>query len=209
MARTDKKEQFKIYLIMIAGILVICGIIILLAAIFNPSYTIKDSIKSSERVYECDYKTVSLNTSISYLKDDATYTVKGDIFHLLTDPLTLYKDDKVIGEASDAYHIIGQDDHAIIINGKFEIDVVGNIELLGENYDLYNQDGIKVGYADFNSFGTSGAIYNIHDEVIATFSKFVLFNDYTIKIYDNNLCSDNALLMIFASYMSDYKADHS
>jgi hypothetical protein len=33
-------------------------------------------------------------------------------------------------------------------------------------------------------------------------------NDYTVTIYDNNICSDMSILMIVASYVSDYMADN-
>ena len=36
----------------------------------------------------------------------------------------------------------------------------------------------------------------------------LLLNEYTVDIYDNDICSDKAMLMIIASYVSDYHADN-
>ena len=46
------------------------------------------------------------------------------------------------------------------------------------------------------------------DEVIANVQKTnPLGYDYNVTIYENNLCSDKAILMLAASYVSDYVAD--
>lgn len=43
--------------------------------------------------------------------------------------------------------------------------------------------------------------------VIATYKSMLGMNDYTVKICDNDICSDEALLLVFASYVSDAKYD--
>lgn len=162
------------------------------------------------RTYECDYYTFSLNTHITFEEDGEEYSISGKIFTFLTDPLKLKNENgDVIGYADDSYNFITQDDHSIVVNGKFEVAVKGEFEFIGEEYTLLNEKGEIVGRADFNGWCTSGAVYNKNDEVIAVYSKSPLMNDYTVTIYDNDLCSDKAILMIIASYVSDYHADSS
>ena len=162
------------------------------------------------RSYECDYRTLSLNTHITFKEDGEEYSISGKIFTFLTDPLKLKNENgDVIGYADDSYNFITQDDHSIVVNGKFEVAVKGEFELVGEEYTLLNEKGEIVGRADFNGWCTCGAVYDKNDEVIAVYSKSPLFNDYTVTIYDNDLCSDKAILMIIASYVSDYHADNA
>lgn len=168
---------------------------------------VPEEIRNSARTYDCDYHTLSLNTHISFEKDDAEYDITGNILTFLTDPLVISKNGKIIGKADDSYHIVGQDDHAVIINDKFEVDIHGNFELFGNSYDLYDQNKNKVGYAEFNTFCTKGAVFNSKNEAVAVYSKTIGFNDYSVTIYDNNICSDEAMMMVIGSYVSDYHAD--
>ena len=193
--------------IIIIGVIILIIIIIFLC--FYNKYTamVPSEIKNSARIYYCDYHTISLKTHISYEKNNDEYDITGNIIRFFTDPLTLSKNGKVIGKADDTYHIINQDDHAIIIDGKFEVDICGNFELLGNSYDLYDQNKNKVGYAEFNAFCTHGAVLNANGDVIAIYSRMPLFNDYKVTIYDNDICSDEAIMMIIGSYVSDYHAD--
>lgn len=161
----------------------------------------------SGRIYYCDYHTISFRTKITYTKDNDNYEITGNFITFLTDPLKLSKNGTVIGRADDSYNIITQDDHAIIINDKFEIDVAGNFEIFGNSYELYDADGNKVGSASFNTFCTDGSIKDIDGNIVAKYRKDIMLNDYNVTIYDNTLCSDEAILMIIASYVSDYHAD--
>ena len=54
---------------------------------------------------------------------------------------------------------------------------------------------------------TSGSITDTEGNLVATYSSLPFVNDYTVTIYDNNICSDMSVLMIVASYVSDYIAD--
>lgn len=168
---------------------------------------VPEEIRNSARNYDCDYHTLSFNTHISFEKDNAEYDITGNILTFLTDPLVISKNGKIIGKADDSYHIVGQDDHAVIINDKFEVDIHGNFELFGNSYDLYDQNKNKVGYAEFNTFCTKGAVFNSKNEAVAVYSKTIGFNDYSVMIYDNNICSDEAMMMVIGSYVSDYHAD--
>ena len=202
-------KKSTIYKIITISIISIITLVIVSYLCFYNKYAaiVPDDIKNSARTYNCDYHTISIKTHISYEKDNDEYDITGNIITFLTDPLTLSKNGKVIGKADDTYHIINQDDHSIIINDKFEVDIYGNFELLGNSYDLYDQNKNKIGYAEFNTFCTHGAVFNTNDEAVAIYSRNPLFNDYTVTIYDNDICSDDAIMMIIGSYVSDYHAD--
>ena len=188
---------------------VILVIGILFTGCTNYASTVKEDVKDSKRTYDCDYHTLSLNTCISFKMDGETYKITGNIFRIVTDPLQL-KDSKgnVVGYASDDYHVVSQDDHAIIIDGKFEVAIEGNFEILGNSYDIYGDDDVKLGKAEFNELCTSGAVLDNEGHAVAIYNKSLLLNDYTVDIYDNDICSDKAMLMIIASYVSDYHADN-
>lgn len=183
--------------------------ILWIASCTNEPNVVKAEQYDNARRYECDYHTLSFNTCISYEKDGETYYIEGNIVTFLTDPLKLTNSNReTIGYADDSYHIIGQDDHAIIVNDQFEVDLCGNFEFAGNSYYLYNEDGEKVGSASFNMWCTYGYITDENTTIIAEYHKDPVFNDYTVTIYDNDICSDEAILMIVASYVSDYHADN-
>ena len=162
------------------------------------------------RVYECDYKSLNINTKITTTLDGEEISIVGNIFRLLTDPLTV-KDSKgnVLGYAGDAYGIISQDDHGIYIGDSFDVNMCGNVDLWGESYKLKDSEGNVVGTVEFNMSNTGGSIKDANGNLIATYSSALFMNDYTVTIYDNDVCSDMSILMIVASYVSDYKADSS
>ena len=191
----------------ILSVILVIGI--LFTGCTNYASTVKEDVKDSKRTYDCDYHTLSLNTCISFKMDGETYKITGNIFRIVTDPLQL-KDSKgnVVGYASDDYHVVSQDDHAIIIDGKFEVAIEGNFEILGNSYDIYGDDDVKLGKAEFNELCTSGAVLDNEGHAVAIYNKSLLLNDYTVDIYDNDICSDKAMLMIIASYVSDYHADN-
>lgn len=162
------------------------------------------------RVYECDYKSLNINTKITTTLDGEEISIVGNIFRLLTDPLTV-KDSKgnVLGYAGDTYGIISQDDHGIYVGDSFDVNMCGNVDLWGESYKLKDSEGNVVGTVEFNMSNTGGNIKDANGNLIAKYSSALFMNDYTVTIYDNDVCSDMSILMIVASYVSDYKADSS
>ena len=172
--------------------------------------TVNTEIKNETgRVYKCDYKSLNINTKITTTLDGEEIIIVGNIFTLLTDPLTV-KDSKgnVLGYAGDAYGIISQDDHGIYIGEEFDVNMCGNVDLWGESYKLKDSDGNVVANVEFNMSNTSGSIRDTKGNLVATYSSSLFMNDYTVTIYDNNICSDMSILMIMASYVSDYMADN-
>ncbi len=163
----------------------------------------------TSRVYKCDYKSLNINTKITTTLDGEEIIIVGNIFTLLTDPLTV-KDSNgnVLGYAGDAYGIISQDDHGIYIGEEFDVNMCGNVDLFGESYKLKDSEGNIIATAEFNMSNTSGSIRDTEGNLIAKYSSSLFMNDYTVTIYDNNVCSDMSILMIMASYVSDYMADN-
>ena len=172
----------------------------------------KNSSNSKEkdcRIYECDYKTLNLNTKITTTFNDEEISISGNVFRLFTDPLTVKnKNDEIIGYAGDVYGFISQDDHGIYIGEEFDVNMSGNVDLFGESYTLKNENGEVVGNVSFNTFNTYGTIKDTNDNIIAEYVSSYFFNDYTVTIYENDICSDLSILMIVGSYVSDYQADH-
>lgn len=169
-----------------------------------------ESETETGRVYECDYKSLNLNTKITTTYDGSEISISGNIFRLLTDPLTVTDSDgNTIGYAGDAYGVIEQDDHGIYVDDNFEINMCGNFDVWGNSYRLKDSEGNIVANADFNMSNTYGSIKDTDGNLIATYSSMIGMNDYTVTIYDNDICSDMSILMIVASYVSDYKADNS
>ena len=160
------------------------------------------------RVYECDYKSLSFNTKITTVLDGEEISITGNIFTLLTDPLTVKdSDSNVLGYAGDAYGIISQDDHGIYIGEEFDINMCGNFDFFGNSYELKDIEGNVIANAKFNGSNTSGSIVDINGNIVAKYSSSLITNDYTVTIYDNDICSDMSILMIMASYVSDYMTD--
>lgn len=162
----------------------------------------------TNRIYKCDYKSLNINTKITTILDGEEISIAGNIFTLLTEPLTV-KDSKgnVLGYAGDAYGIISQDDHGIYIGQEFDVNMCGNVDLFGESYKLKDSEGNVVATVEFNMSNTGGSIKDTKGNLIAKYSSSLFMNDYTVTIYDNDVCSDMSILMIMASYVSDYMAD--
>lgn len=163
------------------------------------------------RVYECDYKTLALNTKIVTEVDGETVTIKGNIFRIVTDPLVMVDSDgNVLGEATDTYKFLTNDDHAILIDGQVDVVMSGDFNIIGKTYQLYDKDGNQIGKFERSvMLGLSATIKDIDGNLIAEYSKLSFFNDYTVKIYDNDKMSDKSVLLIMASFVSDDMADSS
>lgn len=158
--------------------------------------------------YHCDYKVVSFNTNVEITKEgDKIGNISGKIIRLITDPLTFTDtDDNIIGQASDTYAFIAQDSHGIIIGDKLEVVMAGKFKIFGEKYELLDANGEKIGEAVFNTFRTSGTIKDADGNLCAKYSSPLFFYDYDVEIY-NDTFSDESILLMMASYMSDAVTD--
>ena len=164
--------------------------------------------KESGRVYNCDYKVLSFNTNIEITKDaENVGNISGKIVRLVTDPLDFTDSyGEIIGQASDTYGFITQDTHGIMVKNTLECIMEGKFAFFGEKYDILNNKQEVIGSAKFNAFNTKGEIVDNDGKVIATYSSPFLMYDYDITIY-SDILSDEAVLLIMASYVSDIVAD--
>jgi uncharacterized protein YxjI len=166
---------------------------------------------SEGKHFYCDVKVISLSTDIKISEDSkVTRKVAGDILRFLTDPLTLYDaDGNKIGYAGDSYRVVAQDAHGIYLGDKFKYDMDGKVDFLGETYKLYDAEGVQVGRIEFNFLDTKGTLYDMEDKVLATYASNVLRQDYIVTISETCQIESDALLLLFASYVSDKNADSS
>ncbi len=159
--------------------------------------------------YQCDVKNLRLSTTIEIDKENEDFaSIKGNIFALFTDPLTMYDlEDNKIGYAGDAYHFVTQDSHSIYINDEISVEMVGLFEIFGESYNIYNKDAEKIAKVTFNAFNTNGEMYDVYGNLIADFNSKLFMNDFDVRITDKCNLDENTVLMIFSSYYSDQSAD--
>ena len=164
--------------------------------------------QESGKIYNCNYKVLSFNTNIEITKDaENVGNISGKIVRLVTDPLDFTDSyGEIIGQASDTYGFIAQDTHGIIVKNTLECIMEGKFALFGEKYDILNNKQEVIGSANFNAFNTKGEIVDNDGKVIATYSSPFLMYDYDVAIY-SDILSDEAVLLIMASYVSDIVAD--
>lgn len=169
------------------------------------------SPSSEGKQYYCNVKVIALSTKIDISEDSKVIRrVSGNILKFLTDPLTLYeaKGNK-IGYAGDSYRIIAQDAHGIYLDDKFKYDMDGKVDIFGETYNLYDTEGVQIGRLNFNFWDTKGTLYDMDDKVLATYESSVLRQDYIVTISKACQIEPDAILLLFASYVSDKNADSS
>lgn len=159
--------------------------------------------------YQCDVKNLRLSTTIKIDKENEDFvSIKGNIFALFTDPLTMYDlEGNKIGYAGDAYHFINQDSHSIYVNDEISVEMVGLFRIFGESYDIYNKDEEKIANVTFNTFNTNGEMYDIDGNLIADFNSKLFMNDFEVRVTDKCKLDEKTVLMIFCSYYSDQSAD--
>lgn len=200
----ETRNKLTLLELAVAVIIIICGI----ASGITGN---KDLASDDYRTYECDYKSTSITqTRIETVIDGGDVIIKGSSIAKLkiTDPLGMYDaDGNEIAYAGDTYGFIAQDTHGIYVNGEFEINMEGNVSLLGNVYTLKDKDGNALATIDCNSFDTKGYVIDNNGNIIASYESLYAVNDYTVKICDNGICSDEAMLLIIASYVSDVKYD--
>lgn len=191
--------------------IIVCAmaVALVIVIIFNIFYV--KPFESEHSTYKCDVKNFRIATTIQINKDGKKFgEVKGNIFTIVTDPLTLYDTEETkIGYAGDAYHFISQDSHVIYINDTFSVEMVGLVDLLGESYKIYDNDKKLVAEVSFNMLNTSGEMYDAEGQLIADYQSKVFANDFEVRISDSCSLDPNAVLLIFASYYSDQAYDNS
>lgn len=205
MVKIVKKQKPDAVIIVEAIIL----IIVFVCVIFTIAKGGDDLSSDAYRTYECDYKSASVTqTKIETEINGGKVTIKGDLFKLIEDPLRMVdENENVIAYAGDVYGFISQDDHGIYIGDDFVVNMCGKFDLLGETYELKDANGNVIGTVECNSTETNGSVKDINGNVIATYESDFMMNNFIVKICDNDICSDEAMLMIIASYVSDIMFD--
>lgn len=171
--------------------------------------SVDNHIDGEYRTYECDYISSSVfRTKIVTEIGGKKVTIKGNLMAMVTDPLTMYDENGyTLAYAGDAYGYISQDDHGIYIDDTFVINMEGAVSIFGNSYHLKDENGNNVATVEFNATNTRGNIRDNSGTIIASYESNIARNDYTVKICDNDVCSDTAILMIMASYISDVMHD--
>lgn len=193
---------------MIEGAIII---IILASMLIVVAYT--SNIKSSmdnATIYSCNYHTLNFfRTVIDITKNDNDYaTISGKIAKIVEDPLTMTDyNDVYVGKAGDEFHFVSQDSHSIIIGEETYIEMTGEFKVLGEEYTIYDSNQKVIGKVTFNLFGTKGVFSDNDGNIIAEYNSGWLRKDYTVTISNNFKINNDAILLIFASYASDFNFD--
>ncbi len=189
----------------------IIGVIVIICLIVG--YFITGTPKQIDEeyiTYHCDGKVLTLrNTEIEISKDSKHYAkIQGDIIRFVVEPLKMYNSEsEIIAYADDTYHFIAQDSHAVFVGEKFQFEVVGLVDFLGEKYEIYDEEGNQIGVVDFNSIDTEGEFYDMEGTLLADYTSRMGGLDYTVRITENCTLNHDAILLLMASYYSDKQAD--
>ena len=185
------------------------GVLSIMLIIIAITSNMKSNMKNSI-VYTCDYHALNLfRTEIDVKDDDGkTYSnIKGNYVKIGSDPLVMTSTSgESIGTAGDEYHLISQDSHSIITDRQ-SIEMVGKVKIFGEEYYLYDTEGKEIGTAVFNFWGTNEKITDEKGNIIAEYNSGWLRKDYTITISKDSNINNDAIILIFASYASDFHYD--
>ena len=186
-------------------IIVIIAVVLTAVCAVMSYAEIPDTYKSQ---YENDVKIVSLNLKVNASSDNAEYSIEGEILSKLEDNLTMKDSDgQVVRKMIDEYNLISQNNHSIVDSeNNVTYTCNGRIKVFADSYDVY-KDGQKVAYAEFNVFDTEGKLYNANGEKIAQYNSGYFRKDYTVTVFESCKMEDEDVLMIFASYVSDKRAD--
>lgn len=160
------------------------------------------------REYHMDVKVLSLTTNIDvYQEEKLLYTVSGNLFRIIEDPLTMYTDyGEEVAHAGDAYHFIAQDSHGIIYGAR-KIDMVGEVQLLGESYSIYDNEGKKIARVYVDPLNTHGTMTDTDGTLLADYTSRFPFYDFDVRVKDDCPFEDEVAIMIFSAYFSDFKYD--
>ena len=196
----------KINLGVCVSLLVVLGVVIAVCVgVF--SVNIPTEYKSQ---YNCDLKVVSLGMKVSAngVHDGSRYEISGEVFSAYEDDLEMKNGSgEVVRTTDDKYNFISQNEH-VIMNGKdAEYICDGKIKIFADSYDIFDVGGNKVAYVKFNMLDTSGVMVDNEGNEIARYDSGLLRYDYVVSIFDGCEMDDESVLMMFASYVSDKRAD--
>lgn len=179
----------------------------------NTSDVAVETVVSEEEQKEikCDYKVMSLGTNIKMKLNNKNVKVVGSIFTgKIVDPLKMVDSDKnVIARATDEYNILNTNNHTIIVGDNVEAVMHGDFNVIGKSYKIYdgeNENQIAVFKRSLSGLG--GELTDMDGNVLASYKRYPARFDFTITINDNDTFSDEAIVMILSSFVSDDIADN-
>lgn len=161
---------------------------------------VASNIYDTEREYTCDYSEKTKTTKI--IIDDQKFIISGQVYKNNKGKLTMTSDNNsIIAYVEDV-----DDGYALIVNGKTEAIIKGGFNSDTGNYVyyLYNEIGDCIGKAEYDNDATLGTLYNTEGNGITVFSSTKSSNTYHLKVYDNKVCTDKAIIMINAIFISEW-----
>ena len=186
----------------VLGLVVIVGIIVF--AIAGNGINAPTEFKSQ---YNCDVNLISLKVDVD-ITGTNKYNITGEIMSAYEDDLMMKnKNGDTVKIADDSYNFISQNNHVIMNGDDVEYVCDGKIKWLADSYDIYDADSNKIAYVKFNIFDTVGVMVDNDGNEIARYDSGYFRYDYVVSIFDNCEIDDESVLMIFASYFSDKRAD--
>ena len=183
-------------------ILIITAVVAALVPISTP-----DNAKSK---YFCDASVFSITTNVDIKNADGNYlyNVNGEFFSTYEDNLVMQDPiGNVIREMSDKYNLVTQNDHTILDGNGILYSCQGNLNIVNNSYDVFNNQKEQIGYIEFNAWDTYGTLCNMDGEVMAQYNSNIFCVDYVVSVFENCEIDDDSVLMMFASYYSDMRAD--
>jgi uncharacterized protein YxjI len=166
--------------------------------------------ESVRETYFCNVHPLALTLDIDVENNDGDilYNVNGEFFSTYEDNLVMQDvDGNVVREMDDRYNFINQNDHAILDGNGILYSCAGNFDVFANSYRLYDNGKQQVGTMEFNHWNTRGVIKNMDGEVIAQYDSNLWMADYMVSIFDNCEIDSDTVLMMFASCVSDIRAD--
>lgn len=192
----------------VVGIVLVVALIILGVKSCNHTKEVNEYAQSvvasnvydTEREYTCDYSEKTKTTKV-YI-DDQKFVISGQVYKNNKGKLTMTSDNNsVIAYVEDA-----DDGYALIVNGKTEAIIKGgfNSDTNKYVYYLYNEIDECIGKAEYDNGASLGTIYNAEGNGITIFSSTSSSNTYHLKVYDNKILSDKAIIMVNAIFISEW-----
>ena len=186
--------------------------LVILAISFGIAFSLHYfTIPETETGFVCKENISFSHTDISCSSSTANYLIRStSMWEMITDQLDLYdSNDNLIGRASDSYNFVSQDDHQISVNGKRAVYMSGKFTFWGnQKYSIFDENKKPIGTLASNITNTVAKLKDSNGVEIAVFKRGIFSPHYIVEILNpSNDFSTEHILLLFASYHSDYTAD--
>ena len=171
-----------------------------------------EKLEGTRAQYYCDQKAFSpyINLKIKEVGNNKLlYKIKGEFGFSAVDNLTMEDaNGNKIGYSDDEYKEKYDNDHYIFIDGDLRYHFKGNAKTLAIVYKVYNTDEEVVATADFSSTEEKGyALIDLEGNILAEYGHSMFSDDFVVSIYEDCPIDDRSVILMFASYHSDARAD--